>query len=71
MNIAAAAKLADITYDEAAILQTCHTNVLLAAAAGKIDLNAMARAELANRGLDTSGKWVGFREAAIAHGIGV
>lgn len=61
---AATATLAGINYDDAAIFQIAHTNLLLAAAHGRIDLNAMAREELAARGIGKDGKWVGFRAAA-------
>jgi hypothetical protein len=36
------------------------TSVLVDVAAGKLDLNKIAISELQNRGLDLSGKWVGF-----------
>jgi hypothetical protein len=62
--IATAAKAAGISYDDAAILQTASVDFLLAAARGRIDLNGMARAELASRGLGPDGKWVGFDAAA-------
>jgi hypothetical protein len=63
--IAAAAELANVTYDQAAILQMADTKLLVASAAGTIDLNAMARDELASRGMDASGKWVGFAAASL------
>lgn len=44
-------------------LQGMHKDILIAAARGDIDLNALARIELANRGLGMSGHWVGFKEA--------
>lgn len=40
------------------------TAVLVAAINGKIDLNQLARETLAGRGLDATGKWVGFERAA-------
>lgn len=49
------------------MLQTFPTAVLAAAARGEIDLNALAKGELANRGVDTNGKWVGFRAANKLH----
>jgi hypothetical protein len=45
-------------------MQTVETDVLAAAASGELDLNAVARQELANRGLDWNGKWIGFQKAA-------
>lgn len=50
------------------VLQTSSTKLLLMAARGEIDLNLLARLELANRGLDADGKWVGFDKAAAIHG---
>jgi hypothetical protein len=57
----------EFTLDELGFLQTALTKVLAAAARGEIDLNRLAREELANRGLDTQGKWVGFTQARLAH----
>jgi hypothetical protein len=45
-------------------LQPIPAAVLAAAARGEIDLNDLARQELASRGLDHDGKWVGFERAA-------
>ena len=36
---------------------------------GEIDPVQLAKKELANRGLDASGKWVGFDNAAKIHGV--
>jgi len=44
-------------------LQTIPAEILAAVARGEIDLNKVARTELALRGLDWSAKWVGFPEA--------
>ena len=46
------------------IFSMTSTDLLLAAAAGLIDLNQLAREQLANRGLNAEGKWVGFDRAA-------
>jgi hypothetical protein len=43
--------------------------LLLAVAAGLIDPVALARRELASRGLDESGEWVGFDRARQIHGV--
>lgn len=43
-------------------IQVLDMALLTAAAQGKIDLNALAKQELANRGLDAEGKWVGFKK---------
>jgi hypothetical protein len=45
-------------------VQTFPSDVLAAAARGEIDLNDYARRELASRGLDHAGKWIGFPAAA-------
>lgn len=44
-------------------LQTMPADALAAAARGDINLNTLARHELANRGLNRAAKWVGFPEA--------
>lgn len=44
-------------------IQTIPTAVLAAAARGEIDLNHLAKLELACRGLDLNGKWIGFEQA--------
>lgn len=46
------------------IFSMTSTDLLLAAAAGLIDLNQLAREQLADRGLDANGKWIGFDNAA-------
>ncbi|MEC4749881.1 hypothetical protein [Methylomicrobium sp. Wu6] len=51
------------TVDELGPIQTMLVKVLVAAAAGEIDLNRLAKEELAARGLDASGVWVGFERA--------
>jgi hypothetical protein len=45
------------------MLQTFPAFLLAAVARGEVDLNAIARVELADRGLDDDGKWVGFGNA--------
>ena len=44
--------------------QLVDTFVLAAAARGELDLNELAMAELAFRGLDENGNWIGHTEAA-------
>lgn len=51
-------------------LQTFPTAVLLAAARGEIDLNALARGELASRGLGKAGEWIGFPAAEKTWTVG-
>lgn len=48
-------------------LQTIPTSVLAASARGDIDLMLMVRAELAARGVDLDGNWIGFSEAHRLH----
>ena len=52
------------TIDELGFMQTALTAVLAAAVRGELDLNKLAREELAARGLDKQGLWVGFEKAA-------
>ena len=47
----------------AEMLQTFDTDLLSAIARGEIDVGPLARAELANRGLNGAGRWVGFDKA--------
>ncbi len=55
------------TIDEVGFIQIAMTKVLAAAARGELDLNQLAREELASRGLDDKGVWVGFDRAAKIH----
>lgn len=59
----------EFTVDELGFMQTALTNVLAAAARGEIDLNQLARKELASRGLDDQGDWVGFPRAKQIHNV--
>lgn len=59
----------DFTIDEVGFIQTALTKVLAAAARGELDLNLLAREELAGRGLDQNGVWVGFDQAAKIHNV--
>ena len=54
----------EFTIDELGFIQIALTKVLAAAARGEIDLNLLAREELASRGQDEYGNWVGFERAA-------
>ena len=49
--------------DELGFLEAALVKVLVAASAGKIDLNALARMELTRRGLSKHGHWIGFERA--------
>ena len=57
------------TTDEIGFIQIADTKVLLMVAKGEVDLNLVAREELANRGLGLNGKWVGFQKAREIHGV--
>jgi len=54
------------TIDQVGFIQTADTEVLAAVARGEIDLNLIAREELASRGLNDQGRWVGFDQARAA-----
>lgn len=51
------------TLDEIEFIQSATVRVLVAGARGELDLNLLAREELAARGLDENGVWVGFERA--------
>jgi len=55
--------------DDLEFVQTAPTRLLTAAAQGRVDLNHLARVELASRGLDLDGVWVGFARAREIHGF--
>ena len=57
----------NFTIDELGFIQIALTKVLAAAARGELDLNRLAREELASRGLNMTGQWVGFERAAKIH----
>jgi hypothetical protein len=57
------------TVDEVGFIQIASAKVLAAVARGEIDLNQIAREELANRGLGLRGEWVGFDKARQIHGL--
>lgn len=44
-------------------LQTIPAPLLAEVACGRVDIARLVRAELADRGLDVAGNWVGFGEA--------
>lgn len=48
----------------AGYIQCMSTAAIAAAARGEVDIIGLLRAELGARGMDTSGKWVGFKRAA-------
>ena len=55
------------TVDEIGFIQIAPAKVLAAVARGEIDLNRIAREELAARGLGLNGEWVGFEKARRIH----
>lgn len=57
------------TVDELGFIQTALTKALCAVARGELDLNEVARRELASRGLDLHGAWVGFDKAHQIHNV--
>jgi len=59
----------NFTVDEIGFIQIADAKVLAAVARGEIDLNRIAREELAARGLGLNGEWVGFKNARIIHGL--
>jgi hypothetical protein len=60
---------ATFTADQLGFIQTAATVLLAAVARGELDLNQLARLELASRGLDQDGVWVGFQRAREVHGF--
>ena len=59
--------LGPLTPDQIDFLHSIPVRVLMAAANGSVDLNQLARQELANRGYDRGGVWVGYAAARIAY----
>ena len=57
------------TVDEIGFIQIAPVKVLAAVARGEIDLNRIAREELAARGLGLAGEWVGFEKARKILGL--
>lgn len=55
--------------DVEGVIQLLKNEVLAAIINGEIDLNEVARLEMASRGLDKKGTWVGFQKATEIHGI--
>ena len=59
----------EFTVDEVGFIQIALTMVLAAVARGELDLNRLAREELASRGLNDQGKWIGFDAAKKHHNV--
>ena len=64
MSATASYTLGAFAVDQLQFIQQVPASVLAAAAAGELELNRLAREELASRGLDQSGMWIGFERAA-------
>jgi hypothetical protein len=58
-----------IDRDLAEHLQSLDTRFLMAIHHGDVDVVALARRELMNRGLNGDGRWVGFSKAGEALGV--
>jgi hypothetical protein len=58
-----------LTLDEVGFIQIAGLKALSAAAKGELDLNRLAREELASRGLDKEGHWIGFERASQIHNV--
>lgn len=59
--------LGPLTPDQIDFLHGAPLGVLVATANGEVDLNRLAHQELANRGYDRLGVWVGFKQARIEY----
>lgn len=55
--------------DELQFIQAVPGRVLVAVVCEELDLNLLAREELANRGYDQHGVWVGLRRAQEELGV--
>ena len=51
------------------IFNSTATQLLTEALNGEFDLNYLVRRELANRGLDEEGNWIGFDKAKKLHKV--
>lgn len=58
-----------IDHDLAEQLQSFDTRFLVAIHHGDVDIVALARQELMNRGLNGEGRWVGFAKAGELLGV--
>ena len=57
------------TVDETGFIQIALAKVLAAVARGELDLNQLAKQELAGRGLNDQGNWIGFDAAKKHHKV--
>ena len=59
----------EFTVDEVGFIQIALTKVLAAVVRGELDLNRLAKEELAARGLNDQGNWIGFDAAKKHHTV--
>ena len=59
----------EFTVDEVGFIQIALTKVLAAVARGELDLNRLAKEELAARGINARGNWIGFDAAKKHHNV--
>ena len=59
--------LGPLTPDQIDFMHAAPLSALVAAVNGSVDLNRLAHQELANRGCECRGTWIGFREARTAY----
>ena len=57
------------TVDETGFIQIAAIKVLAAVARGELHLNRLAKEELAARGLNDQGNWIGFDAAKKHHNV--
>lgn len=67
MNAQVGYALGPLTPDQIDFLHRLPASVLVAAASRQVDFAVLARQELANRGFDGRGVWVGFKQARAAY----
>lgn len=63
--------LGPLTPDQIDFIHGAPLSVLVATANGEVDLNRLALQELANRGYDRQGVWVGFMQAKVDYLIAI
>ncbi|OFY17743.1 MAG: hypothetical protein A2W98_08540 [Bacteroidetes bacterium GWF2_33_38] len=51
------------------MFSTTATQLLCEAEKDDFDIKFLVRKELANRGVDKDGKWIGFQAAKMEHGV--
>lgn len=51
------------------VLSMFNTDILVKVISGEYDLNYLARVEMANRGFDENGNWIGFNQSKKLFGI--